>query len=819
MIRLVNVNKYFNRRKSNEIHVINNTSIELGNKGLVTFLGNSGCGKTTLLNAIGGLDRVNSGDIYIDDEKITTRSNSKKDELRNIHVGYIFQNFNLIEDSTVFDNVALVLKMMGIRDKDEIEERVMYILKRVGIDRYRNRPAKMLSGGERQRVGIARAIVKNPKIIIADEPTGNLDSKNTIEIMNIIKAISREKLVILVTHERDIAEFYASRIVEIVDGKIVSDKENHHNDELDYRLENKIYLKDLPVQKELQQDRVKIRYYSDREDQDLEIKVVVRNGNIYIETPESLGEGSDVVELVDDHYKKLSKDIYEEYEFDYDKLVDKNFKPKYTSIFNLWTLLAGGYKKIFSYSLIKKILLAGFVLASMFSIYAVSNIAGITNITDEKFVQVDQNYLSIEGGRVTPKMLKKYEQMDGMDYVLPGDSMVQIILPFDDYYQSAGASDNVRGSLSAHSMIEEESLLAGSLPEKKRDIVIDKLLADKLFNQNIGPMVGIDTYEELIGRKVSMGKLDGFTIVGVTEQHSPCVYASRKLFMDILENQTQDDESYVGEGQSADGQSGAGQNAVTNWNLVKNKGELEITGGNAPDDLYEVLVDEMYRYEYYIGSTLDTKVNGKKLTVCGFYRDPRQGNNMYVSAKTAKYAFLGTQQGLILSPKNEETRAKILTDLENQNVKISDCYADARDEYIESIRKQIIATILVSGIILLISLIEMYLMLRSSFLSRIKEVGVLRAIGLKKKDIYKMFLGEIIAMTTLTTLPGMVFMAYILNGICKVPFVGDQFLMNPVVFLVSFAIVFGFNLIAGLLPVFNTMRKTPAAILARNDVN
>ena len=123
------------------------------------------------------------------------------------------------------------------------------------------------------------------------------------------------------------------------------------------------------------------------------------------------------------------------------------------------------------------------------------------------------------------------------------------------------------------------------------------------------------------------------------------------------------------------------------------------------------------------------------------------------------------------------------------------------------------------GIILLISLIEIYLMLRSSFLSRIKEVGVLRAIGLKKKDIYKMFVGEVIALTTLTTLPAMVIMAYILNGISKVPMIGEQYLMNPAVFLISFAIVAVFNLVAGLLPVFSTMRNTPAEILARNDVN
>ena len=148
MIRLNSVNKYYNRRKSNEIHVINNTSLVLEEKGLVTFLGPSGCGKTTLLNAIGGLDKVHSGEIWLDDEKMTCRSNNKKDEIRNASVGYIFQNYNLIEDATVYENVALVLKMMGVRDKAEIEKRVMFVLQRVGIDRYKNRPAKMLSGGE-----------------------------------------------------------------------------------------------------------------------------------------------------------------------------------------------------------------------------------------------------------------------------------------------------------------------------------------------------------------------------------------------------------------------------------------------------------------------------------------------------------------------------------------------------------------------------------------------------------------------------------------------------------------------------------------------
>ena len=164
MIRLEHVDKYYNRKKKNEIHVINDTSLTLENKGLVALLGPSGCGKTTLLNAIGGLDKVNGGTITVQGERITGRRSGKVDEIRNLHIGYIFQNYNLVDEMTVFDNVAMVLKMTGVRSASEIRSKVNYALSVVGMYRYRNRYADMLSGGERQRVGIARAIVKDPPV-------------------------------------------------------------------------------------------------------------------------------------------------------------------------------------------------------------------------------------------------------------------------------------------------------------------------------------------------------------------------------------------------------------------------------------------------------------------------------------------------------------------------------------------------------------------------------------------------------------------------------------------------------------------------------
>ena len=124
MIKLENVNKYFNRLKKNEIHVIDNTSLEIDGPGLIAILGPSGCGKTTLLNAIGGLDNVSTGKIFVNDQRLTGRTSWTRDKIRNLNIGYIFQNYNLVDEMSVFDNVALVLKMQGVKDKEEIKEKV-----------------------------------------------------------------------------------------------------------------------------------------------------------------------------------------------------------------------------------------------------------------------------------------------------------------------------------------------------------------------------------------------------------------------------------------------------------------------------------------------------------------------------------------------------------------------------------------------------------------------------------------------------------------------------------------------------------------------
>lgn len=816
MIKLENVNKYFNRHKKNELHVINNTSLTLEDKGLVALLGPSGCGKTTLLNAIGGLDKVNSGNIYINGEKITKRSVSKVDKIRNLNIGYIFQDYYLVNNITVFDNVALVLKINGINDKSEIFKRVNYVLDKVGMYRYRNKYANMLSGGERQRVGIARAIVKDPSIIIADEPTGNLDSKNTIEVMNIIKAISKDRLVILVTHETELADFYASRILKIEDGKIIGDTINEHNNELDYRLENKIYLKDIEKHNILSDENIDINYYSDNNEK-INITLVVKNGNIYIESNNKVEviDNSSSIELVDDHYKKMSKDIYQEYKFDFDSVIDKNIKKRYSSIFNPITLIKNGFNKVINYSVAKKLLLVGFFLSGVFITYSVSSLYGINNIEDKNFVNMNKNYLVVDSPKLNVNNFLKYEKDENVNYILPGNSLISFKVKYDDYYQSMNYSDSINGSMSSINMISEKDIVIGRMPSSSKEIVIDKLVFDNYYNNMYPIMLGINEPENLFNRKLSVGKMDGFEIVGVVDMGSPSIYVNESEFVNIIYNTDvlydYSDIDYDIEYTSYD--MVETKNNVSLYDIDLFKDKITISSGNSPKD-YEVIVNIKYKDLYELNKEIDTKVNNKKLKVVGYYKSD-DADYMLTNNNTIKYDIVSKGKDLYLSVKDKD---KALKDYRNMGLNIKDSYVYSRDKYVKDRTSSMASTLIFSVVVLSISLIEIYLMMRSSFLSRIKEVGIYRAIGMKKLDIYKMFTGEIIAISTIGSMTGVLFTSYIIYQLTTVSYYANKFLVNGYTIITVIILVYLFNLLVGLLPCSLTLRKTPAEIMSRNDI-
>ena len=221
MLKLENITKDYKSGDS-VVHALKGVSIEFRENEFVSILGQSGCGKTTLLNIIGGLDRYTSGNLIINGKSTKEFKDKDWDAYRNYSVGFVFQSYNLISHQTILSNVELALTLSGV-SKKERRTRAIEALKKVGLEEQIHKKPNQLSGGQMQRVAIARAIVNNPDIILADEPTGALDSKTSKQVMDILKEIAKDRLVIMVTHNAELAEEYSSRIIKILDGVITDD--------------------------------------------------------------------------------------------------------------------------------------------------------------------------------------------------------------------------------------------------------------------------------------------------------------------------------------------------------------------------------------------------------------------------------------------------------------------------------------------------------------------------------------------------------------------------------------------------------------------
>lgn len=800
MIKLEKVNKYFNYKKKNQIHVIDNTSLEFPNKGLVALLGPSGCGKTTLLNVIGGLDNIKKGNIYINNKKITRKSSHYIDKVRNLNIGYIFQNYYLIDDKTVFDNVAIALKMIGVKDKSEIKKRVNYVLENLGIYRYRNRLASNLSGGERQRVGIARAIVKDPNIILADEPTGNLDSNNTIETMNIIKAISKNRLVILVTHERELADFYADRIIEVEDGKITKDYDNKHDKTMDYRIDSKIYLKDFKYNYDLSDNENNISIYNNNKNK-IKLTIVVKNNNIYIKgdnnTNVEVIDNDSNIELINDHYKQIDKSIYEKYEFNGDIL--KNKKVKYSSIVNGFNMFTKAFTKILDYSFIKKILLLGFLAAGGFITYCICNVFGILNIDDSAFMKVNHDYYIVEMKKIPEEKYDTLSNLASVDYILPGNSIINFRVDFNYFYQTQYSGEVLSGSLTSIEKITKEDIIHGRMPENEKEIVIDKLILDGLGPER--DSLGLSDNHDFIDLEVYLNNNDNYKIVGIVDKSDPSIYSYKENFINMLYNN--EGKNYYETKEPTD---------YLDYKLYDN---IHIKKGRLPEDDYEVLVNIDNEYEMPVGKTINEKINGKKLTVVGYY-DNKDINYKFVNHNMIKNLVISDNNNLIVMPKDKNL---IEEEFNNNSVNIYSAYDKALEMYNNERKDNVTNVIIISSIFIVISFVEIYLIIRSSFLTRIKEIGIYRAIGVKKSDICKLFYGEIVAITTFISVPGSLFVVYIIKTLSVISYFKVNYLVNIFTVGLSIIIIYVFNILIGLLPVFKVLRQTPAKILSRKDLD
>ena len=822
MINVKGLNKYFNKKQSNEIHVINDINLNLPNKGLIALFGKSGCGKTTLLNVLGGLDDFDKGSIYIDDEHFTAKN---RDYIRNKKIGYIFQNYCLDSNYSVLETIenALIIAGANAKSKD-LKEKAILALKCVGMEKYMNRNVVDLSGGQQQRVAIARAIVKGPKIILADEPTGNLDEENTILIMDILKELSKDKLVLLVSHEQDIVEQYADEIIQIVDGEVESDILNDSIDNTSIKASKNIYLEDY-AKSTFEHNGIKIDYYGDVYSKAASIIIVANNGKLYLKSNDkNLNIVNDRSEVqIYDHKEKV-KEKTNRYNIEsFDSIKSKKNGKLYTfkQAFKDGLKMTFGKKKkgqkslriLFSLLAIVVVFLSAKIGASYYSQNT------LNYVVNENALYINASY---------DDYLSIYDKNYGDAYfVRNGRSSV-----FEEFYvQPSGFETSAEMKITFKafsfpmSIFGDKKIMAGHQVKEKNEVYISSKTANEIINNSKYSF--INSYNSLIGMTLKESSMfdissipnndylynyDKFVIAGI--------YNSNESEICIPDAFFQDAEYYVSLSNYNSLYICSADKCKLDLNLQKGEAVLikyqGYTGDDSKIDVLTYNEDEVFA-SYEIVQVIENDGYGDNLLIINeqdykkYYFYNMQWQSLYNEYN---------RNSVIIYEDDESERQNIYNEIKNlyPSVKVMN-----KQEYVEQ-EKDInnqdnsIYYIMVALVLLVIAIVIFFVM-RTNLFNKIKEIGIARAIGVNKSNIIFRFFVESLALVTT-----LVFFVHLIISIIfwKLMTFGTTIYTTfyyPIsLYLISLAILFAVISLAAILPSAMLLRKTPAQLLSKYDI-
>ncbi len=771
MLTLKHLKKIYKTKSLTQV-ALNDVNVNFRKNEFVTILGQSGSGKTTLLNVIGGLDNYDYGELIINGKSTKNFKDNDWDYYRNSCVGFIFQNYNLINHISVYKNVELALTLSNSKDK---RKKVMDALKKVGLEKHVNKKPNELSGGQMQRVAIARALVNDPKIILADEPTGALDSKNSIMIMELIKKVAKDKLVIMVTHNKELAKKYASRIIELKDGVIINDSKPYNENEIkdDYVKIKKTKMS-LKAAVNLSLNNLKTKkgrtfltsFASSIGLIGIALILSISNGfNKQIKEYEKNTLSSfpiTISKLTSTMDKKELEDNKKAFTGDYD-YPQKNVLYPYSGEENNKVHENAITDEYLNY--IKSI---DSNLLSAISYYTVTSFNLMTTDNNE-------NFKTVSGGSIN---------FNSLPQDLNGDSYLK-----DNY-----------------------DLLSGSYPSSVYDVVlmvdsknrIDKNLLDALFvdsskkeinfNEIVGKEIKVisnDNYYSKINENVFAKKEPskemydkGITlkIVGIVRGKKDNVLAS---IMDVIS------ESMGSSMVSKIGYSNELINIIVNENkeseIVKyqyNSNGVVFMGGISFDEA-KITKDEA-------------------LTILG-------ANDVPASINIYPKDFKSKEQAISYLDKynkDKEDEAKILyMDYAKQIGDLSNGILDGTT----------IVLIAFSSISLLVSSIMIGIITYISVLERTKEIGILRSLGARKKDITRVFNAETLIIGLISGVVSIIITLLLLIPINKIIYNATELknvgVLNPVHAVILVIISIMLTLIGGLIPSKGASKKDPVEAL------
>lgn len=532
MLEAIHLTKIYKTRGGADVRALDDVSIVFPEKGMVFLLGKSGSGKSTLLNVCGGLDAPSSGAILVKGKSSDKFSQSDFDSYRNTYVGFIFQEYNILNEFTVEDNIALALELQGKpKDKRVIAD----LLEQVDLTGYAKRKPNTLSGGQKQRIAIARALVKSPEIIMADEPTGALDSATGKQVFDTLKKLSKEKLVIVVSHDRDFAELYGDRIIELKDGKILSDV-TKTEEQQQALTENISIVGDTLCVKNgadlSEDDFAEIKAFLSKTDKDIIIAAGERDVKTFKEVSHIKENGDQEV------FKDSAELPFEKTEYNPKdaKFIRSKLPLRHAIRIGVSSLKTKPVRLAFTI-LLCTVAFTFFGLLSTMTFYDSESTfkqsvidAPFSLIKLEKYYEVIEKYV-YEGmehewsytneARFTEAQLEEYAKMFGADAfgAVSGWSSYPVQNRTGEYWVS---------DLRSFAYLSEDNALRqrinGRYPEKEDEICISSYSAEVLYNcktydQSTGKILELSSPEDILNKKLTIEGVT-YTVVGIIDSGS-----------------------------------------------------------------------------------------------------------------------------------------------------------------------------------------------------------------------------------------------------------------------------------------------------------
>lgn len=551
MISVKDLKKTYSAGAGSAEEVLHGVSFDLPETGFVCILGRSGSGKTSLLNAIGGLDVFDSGSVEIDGTEVSSSDYSQMEKLRNINFGYVFQNYYLLPEHSAAYNVYLGLHSLDLDEKEKLR-RVGDALKKVNMIRFRKRLVGELSGGQQQRIAIARAIAKSPKVIFADEPTGNLDEESTLNICSVLKSISKTSLVVMVTHEDRLADFFADRIIRIEDGRISGDSTDWKRGELVSADKSSIYAGDYR-EGTLNTDSLNIRVLTADGTDPAEITLIVEEGRILIKTDDKrlvmYSKPSDPPFIKEGKRPRIDLSKFETASFSEQETERPPYKEGRRAGLGIKMLIAE-MQTTASKKRLRNLASSLFIiLLSLMMLLSVSDMNAAAKVDPTQFITADSHMLELKFdkgknyndrtswsvSKYIPDFIKMLEKT-GMDFDLIPDTNLRFmfncsILP---QYQS------LEMSLGDYSMVDisrldPSTIIYGRMPVRSDEIVVDRWVIKNSTDRDGIVQNFIPDSEYMIGRHIYMKNKNDFypTIVGICDSGEPNIYMSQAGMLSV----------------------------------------------------------------------------------------------------------------------------------------------------------------------------------------------------------------------------------------------------------------------------------------------